>query len=86
MNTNELSLTAASTELLLTLAHDAANWSGNPLVDVDPAGRGNLTDLKVKGLLTTFEDRGDAFAIFTEAGIALALELDPTLTADCFVN
>lgn len=67
-------LTPASLALFLDLARDADNWSGTPLIDVTDAERGNLTDLKVKGLLTTFEDRGDAFAVFTDAGNALAAE------------
>jgi hypothetical protein len=69
------SLTPASLELFLGLAEDAVNWSGSPLVTVTPAQRGNLADLKKKGLLTTFvEDDGCAFAVFTDAGIALAVE------------
>lgn len=67
-------LTQDSLALFLSLVEDAPNWSGTPLVSVSPKERGNLTHLKMAGLLTTFEDRGDAFAVFTEAGIALAAE------------
>jgi hypothetical protein len=75
MTTN---LTPTSLALFLAYADDAGNWSGNPWVDgnisLDAAGRGNLTDLKRKGLLITQEDDGDAFIIFTPAGVALAAE------------
>ena len=66
------SLTPESLALFLALAKDAGNWSGSPMVDVTPAQRGNLTQLKRAGLLTTFVDEGIAFADFTPAGIALA--------------
>jgi len=73
MSTNE-NLTPRSLDLFLELAHDAGNWSGTPLVEVTPAERGNLTHLKVAGLLTTHTDEGDTFAAFTSAGRALAAE------------
>lgn len=75
MTTN---LTNASLELFLALVEDAPNWSGEPLfggnVGGSKADEGNLTDLKRKGLLTTLDDGGDAFVIFTDAGKALAAE------------
>jgi hypothetical protein len=75
MTTN---LTSASLDLFLAYAEDAGNWSGNPWVDgnvsLDAAGRGNLTDLKRKGLLQTFTDDGDAYIVFTDAGKTLAAE------------
>jgi hypothetical protein len=67
-------LTPASLSLFIALADDAGNWSGTPMIDVTPAERGNLTDLKTKGLLTTGEDEGVMFAWFTDAGKALASE------------
>jgi hypothetical protein len=71
-------LTPASLDLFLAYADDAGNWSGHPWVDgnVSPgaAGRGNLTDLKRKGLITTGTDAGDPYVIFTDAGKALAAE------------
>lgn len=70
-----VNLTPASLELFKSLVEDAPNWSGQPLVTASPADRGNLTDLKTKNLLYTVEDRGDAFAVFTDAGRALAAEL-----------
>jgi len=70
------SLTPDSLALFLAYADDAGNWSGNPWVDgnisLSAAGRGNLTDLKRKGLLETQTDDGDAYIIFTDAGKALA--------------
>lgn len=67
-----MNLTAESLTLFLDLANDAGNWSGTPLVDITNAERGNLTDLKRKGLLSTMESDGDSFAMFTAAGVALA--------------
>jgi hypothetical protein len=67
-------LTPASLELFLGLAEDAPNWSGSPLVTVSPAERGNLTNLKKLGLIETFVDEGCAFAVFTDKGVALAVE------------
>tara|TARA_R110000782_G_scaffold253743_1_gene341961 strand:- start:38014 stop:38256 length:243 start_codon:yes stop_codon:yes gene_type:complete len=64
--------TDASLALFLDLARDMGNWSGTPLVTASPAQRGNLTDLKQKGLLTTFDDDGCKFAEFTAAGFDLA--------------
>jgi hypothetical protein len=75
MTTN---LTSASLDLFLAYAEDAGNWSGNPWVDgnvsLDAAGRGNLTDLKRKGLLQTLTDGRDAYIVFTDAGKTLAAE------------
>lgn len=77
-------LSPASTDLFLSLAQDAGNWSGTPLVEVSKSEEGNLTDLKVKGLLKTMTDEGCTFAYFTDAGVALAMQLDPTLTVEDF--
>jgi hypothetical protein len=76
MNANATTeLTAESKALFCKLANDACNWVGNPMVDVTPANRGNLTDLKKKGLITTFTDEGIAWVTFTESGIVLAEQL-----------
>ena|ERR1700756_4048216 len=72
MDTN---LTAASTVLFTSLVDDAGNWSGTPEINVTPAQKGNLTDLKRAGLLTTQMDRGIAFAYFTRKGVELARSL-----------
>lgn len=68
------SLTPASLALFLDLVEDAPNWSGSPMVSVTPQQKGNLTHLKQAGLLDTFVDEGISFALFTEAGVALAAE------------
>jgi len=67
-----LNLTPDSLALFDALANDANNWSGTPLIWITPAQRGNLTNLKRSGLLTTFNSDGDMFANFTDAGMALA--------------
>lgn len=77
-------LTPASTALFIALAQDAGNWGGTPLIDVSEAEKGNLSDLKSKDLLSTMVDDGCTFAYFTDAGVALAMTLDPTLTLEDF--
>lgn len=71
-------ITEASLALFLLYAEDAGNWSGTPLVGGNVGGskedRGNLTQLKRAGLITTFVDEGFAWVIFTPAGVALAAE------------
>jgi hypothetical protein len=61
-------LTTASQSLFISLASDADNWGGQPLLDISASQRGNLTDLKKNGLLTTFRDEGCDWVIFTDAG------------------
>lgn len=68
-------LTPASEALFRSLVDDAGNWSGTPEVCVTAAQKGNLTDLKRAGLLTTQADRGVAFAYFTARGVELAKSL-----------
>lgn len=71
-----MSLTISSHDLFMAYAEDAGNWSGMPLVGGNvPATKeaaGNLTDLKRKGFITTFQDAGEAWICFTDAGIAYA--------------
>lgn len=71
-------ITAESLKLFLAFADDAGNWSGNPLVggnvEVTAATRGNLTQLKKEGLLTTFRDEGCVWVEFTDAGKKLAAD------------
>jgi len=79
MNTNtEVTLTEHSHLLFIELANDAGNWSGTPLfggnVGDEVSDKGNLTDLKKKGLVTTFEDEGCSWVVFTEVGKAYAAE------------
>jgi len=75
MNTTT-TLTPASHEAFMAYAKDADNWGGNPLVGGNVGGgreeRGNLTDLKRKGLIETFEDDRCTFVHFTQAGRAYA--------------
>lgn len=72
----QIELTPASLELFLKFARDAGNWSGTPLVggnfEFTAADRGNLTDLKVKGLVRTFRDEGHDWVEFLPAGRELA--------------
>jgi hypothetical protein len=53
-------LTPASEKVFRLYAEDADNWSGEPLVGGNVRGskarNGNLTDLKVKGLITTWTE------------------------------
>lgn len=69
-------LTPASLKLFLEYADDAGNWNGTPLVGGNVGGsardRGNLTHLKISGLITTDRDEGCTWVSFTAAGIALA--------------
>lgn len=69
-------MTAKSLELFLAYANDAGEWGGCPLVGGNvgqgKAARGNLTQLKKEGLLTTFESDNLAWVSFTQKGIALA--------------
>lgn len=76
---NATPITDTSLNLFLEYARDAANWNGTPLIGGNVGGtaadRGNLTQLKQAGLITTFSDRpGDHFIEFTTAGQALAAE------------
>ena len=73
-----MTLTAKSLEVFLAYAEDACNWNGQPLVGGNVGGskeeRGNLTQLKVKGLITTEIDEGCTWIQFTDAGKAFAAE------------
>ena len=70
-------ITEQSKKVFLAYAEDAANWSGTPLVGGNVGGtreeRGNLTQLKRAGLITTFESEG-TWVRFTDAGKAFARE------------
>ena len=68
-------MTPNTEKLFKELADDAGNWSGTPLLDITAAQRGNLTDLKKLGLITTFKSDGWDFVDFTDAGKALAAEM-----------
>jgi hypothetical protein len=74
-------ITEQSKALFVAYAKDAANWSGSPLVGGNVGGskedRGNLTQLKRAGLVTTWRHRHseDIYLSFSDAGIALAASL-----------
>lgn len=67
-------ITAKSLEIFLSYAKDADNWSGTPLFEGSKEDRGNLTQLKVAGLVKTFTDEGCIWIDFTPDGKALALK------------
>jgi hypothetical protein len=67
-------ITEQSKMLFLAYAADAINWNGEPLVGGSKEERGNLTQLKVAGLVETFRDEGQTWLSFTAAGKALARE------------
>jgi len=71
-------ITPTSLALFLAYAEDAGNWSGTPLVGGNVGGskadRGNLTQLKMEGLITTFTDEGNTWLKFTPRGVDMALE------------
>lgn len=77
----QVKITARSLATLLDYAADAGNWSGTPLVGGNVGGskedRGNLTQLKRAGLITTSKssaaDGGDTWIHFTKLGEDLAL-------------
>jgi hypothetical protein len=68
----DLSLTVKSTALFIDLVKDAGNWNGNPLWGGNVGGsredRGNLTDIKKAGLVTTDMDDGCIWIFFTDLG------------------
>jgi hypothetical protein len=70
--TNAINLTAESLELFIEIASDADNWNGQPIINISKEQRGNLSDLKKKGLLVTFRDEGCDWADFTPEGRSLA--------------
>lgn len=69
-------ITETSLKLFLEFARDAGNWSGTPCVGGNVGGskeqRGNITQLKKAGLITTFVDEGQTWVSFTPAGKAFA--------------
>ena len=73
-----MTLTPRTLELFLAFARDAGNWSGNPAIGGNVGGskedRGNITQMKRAGLVTTFTDDGIAWLSFTPAGKAFAAE------------
>jgi hypothetical protein len=75
----EVGITYTSFEVFMAYAKDAGNWSGTPLVGGNVGGskeeRGNLTQLKKVGLITTDVDDGLTWIYFTDAGKKFATEM-----------
>ena len=71
-----MNITETSKHVFLAYAADAENWNGTPLIGGNVGGdkkeRGNITQLKQAGLLKTFQDDGDTWIEFTDAGKAFA--------------
>lgn len=72
-------ITDQSKALFLAYAKDAPNWNGTPMVGGNVGGskeeRGNLTQLKRAGLITTFSEEGCLWVEFTTAGKEYAASL-----------
>lgn len=67
-----VNITKQSKSLFIEYWKDAANWSGTPAighnVESSKENNGNLTQLKVAGLITTWNDDGSTWLRFTNAG------------------
>jgi hypothetical protein len=73
---NQARITETTKALFLAYAKDADNWSGTPMVGGNVGGsaeeRGNLTQMKKAGLVTTFNDEGCTWLRFTPEGVKFA--------------
>ena len=69
---SKMNITETSLNVFFAYAKDASNWSGMPPVGGNEGGskeeRGNLTQLKQAGLITTQYDEGCTWIIFTKLG------------------
>lgn len=67
-----MNITETSKNVFLAYADDAGNWSGSVPVGGNVGGgaseRGNLTQLKQAGLINTYNDEGNTWIVFTDAG------------------
>jgi hypothetical protein len=81
-----MKITETSRQVFIDYAEDAGNWTGNPLVGGNVGGtkeeRGNLTQLKRAGLITTQTDEGFTWVFFTEDGERYANDLNIHLGGD----
>lgn len=72
-----MNITEQSKAVFLAYAKDAANWNGTPMVGGNVGGskaeRGNLTQLKQAGLITTWVEDGDTWLGFTSEGKRFAM-------------
>ena len=63
-----IKMTKTTEALFIHLVKDAPNWSGQPIINVTAELRGNLADLKKKGLITTHVEEGNTWCTFTAKG------------------
>ena len=70
----DTTLTPASLAVFIRHAKAARDWDGTPMLEINAAERGNLTDLKRRFLLNTWTSDGIDWVAFTDAGVALAAE------------
>lgn len=61
---NKVTLTSESLDLLVALVKDSGNWSNHPMLDLTDSEKGNFTDLKKKGLVSSHFDEGINWASF----------------------
>lgn len=71
----DLNITLQSNEVFRRYAEEANDWAGSPMVDGNVEERGNLTQLKKAGLITTFMSDGIKWLCFTSTGKMYAEEL-----------
>jgi len=73
-------LTDASRKLFIALWQDRGNWGGTPLWGGNVGGskedRGNLSDLKKRGLVNTFKSDGLDWVSFTPEGESLGATIN----------
>lgn len=60
----EITLTPESFALFRRIVADAKNWENSPMLDISKKEAGNLTDLKRKNLLHTFESDDLEWVVF----------------------
>lgn len=81
-----LNLTADTQAFFVEIVEDLGNWSGMPLfggnISDSAKNKGHLTDLKKKGLVTSFREEGCTWLELTEDGKAFATELG---LEDCLI-
>lgn len=72
-------ITEESKRVFMDYARDAINWSGSPMVGGNVGGskeeRGNITQLKIAGLIKTQVDEGYTWIFFTPLGKVYAKSL-----------
>lgn len=74
MNATEIPMTLATQALFKSIVDDLPNWSfmAPTFNHADSAKRGNLTNLKRRGLITTCQDEGISWISVTDEGKAVA--------------